>query len=118
MAEQLIESMSSDWAPGDYRDEFRDRLRKVIDKRLKSKGVVTAEESADEVPAENASTNVVDFMALLKKSLDTNKRTPAKKAAPKATKKRAPTKAAKKAPAKRSAAKSKKTSGSKSRKTG
>ena len=118
MAEQLIESMSSDWAPGDYRDEFRDRLRKVIDKRLKSKGVVTAEESADEAPAENASTNVVDFMALLKKSLDTNKRTPAKKAAPKATKKRAPTKAAKKAPAKRSAAKSKKAGGSKSRKTG
>jgi DNA end-binding protein Ku len=83
MAEQLIESMSGAWKPNDYRDEFRDRLRKVIEKRLKSKGVVTAEEEAEAEPAENATTNVVDFMALLKKSLETNKRTPAKKTATK-----------------------------------
>ena len=43
MAEQLIESMSDEWKPADYRDEFRDRLRKVIEKRMKSKGVVSAE---------------------------------------------------------------------------
>jgi DNA end-binding protein Ku len=34
MAEQLIESMSDEWNPADYRDEFRDRLRKVIEKRM------------------------------------------------------------------------------------
>ncbi|MFK2903893.1 Ku protein [Dyella ginsengisoli] len=101
MAEQLIESMSGEWTPGDYRDEFRDRLRKVIDKRLKSKGVVTAEESEEEAPSEQASTNVVDFMALLKKSLDTRKRTPAKKTPVKAT----PAKTAKKSTASRAAAK-------------
>jgi DNA end-binding protein Ku len=101
MAEQLIESMSGEWTPGDYRDEFRDRLRKVIDKRLKSKGVVTAEESEEEAPSEQASTNVVDFMALLKKSLDTRKRTPAKKTPVKAT----PAKTAKKSTASRTAAK-------------
>jgi DNA end-binding protein Ku len=83
MAEQLIESMSGAWKPGDYRDEFRDRLRKIIEKRLKSKGVVTAEEEGEAEPPENATTNVVDFMALLKKSLETNKRTPPKKAAAK-----------------------------------
>ncbi len=83
MAEQLIESMSGAWKPSDYRDEFRDRLRKIIEKRLKSKGVVTAEEEGEAEPPENATTNVVDFMALLKKSLETNKRTPAKKAAAK-----------------------------------
>jgi DNA end-binding protein Ku len=83
MAEQLIESMSGAWKPNDYRDEFRDRLRKIIEKRLKSKGVVTAEEEGEAEPPENATTNVVDFMALLKKSLETNKRTPAKKAAAK-----------------------------------
>jgi len=85
MAEQLIGSMSDEWKPGDYRDEFRDRLRKVIEKRMKSKGVVTppAEEEGD-VP-ENASTNVVDFMALLKQSLDSKKRTPAKKSVAKST---------------------------------
>lgn len=80
MAEQLIESMSGQWAPGDYRDEFRQRLQRVIEKRMKSKGVVTPAEENAHVP-ENASTNVVDFMALLQKSLASNKRTPAKKAA-------------------------------------
>lgn len=83
MAEQLIDSMSDKWKPEDYRDEFRDRLRKVIEKRLKSEGLVTpAEDDEPHIP-ENASTNVVDFMALLKDSLANNKRTPAKKSASK-----------------------------------
>jgi len=87
MAEQLIGSMSGEWKPGDYRDEFRERLRKVIENRMKSKGVVSpAVEEEGDVP-ENASTNVVDFMALLRQSLDSKKRTPAKKAAAKSTRK-------------------------------
>ena len=81
MAEQLVDSMSDKWNPNDYRDEFRDRLRKVIEKRLKSKGVVTPPEDDDAATPDNASTNVVDFMALLQKSLASNKRTPARKAA-------------------------------------
>ena len=95
MAEQLIDSMSGEWTPGDYRDEFRDRLRKVIEKRLKSKGVVTPPTDEEAQMPENATTNVVDFMALLQKSLASKKRTPAKKAAAKSTRKAA----AKKAPA-------------------
>jgi Uncharacterized conserved protein len=95
MAEQLIDSMSGEWTPGDYRDEFRDRLRKVIEKRLKSRGVVTPPTDEEAQMPENATTNVVDFMALLQKSLASKKRTPAKKAAAKSTRKAA----AKKAPA-------------------
>jgi DNA end-binding protein Ku len=102
MAGQLIESMSGKWKPGDFRDEFRDRLRTVIEKRMKSKGLVTPAEDESDVP-ENATTNVVDFMSLLQKSLASNKRTPAKKAAAKAPAK----KAAKKAPVKKAAAKKK-----------
>jgi DNA end-binding protein Ku len=79
MAEQLIDSMSGEWKPDDYRDEFRDRLRKVIEKRLKSKGVVTPSIDEEAEAPENATTNVVDFMALLQKSLASKKRTPAKK---------------------------------------
>jgi len=79
MAEQLIDSMSGEWKPGDYRDEFRDRLRKVIEKRLKSKGVVTPPADEEAEMPENAATNVVDFMALLQQSLASKKRTPAKK---------------------------------------
>jgi DNA end-binding protein Ku len=79
MARQLIDAMSSPWDPKDYKDEFRERLHKVIAKRMKSKGVVTP--AVEEEP-EETTTNVVDFMDLLRKSLATNKRTPAKKAAP------------------------------------
>ena len=107
MAEQLIDSMSGEWKPGDYRDEFRDRLRKVIEKRLKSKGVVTPPVDEDTQTAENATTNVVDFMALLQKSLASKKRTPAKKAATKLVRKTVAKKAsaAKKSSAKKAARK-------------
>jgi len=112
MASDLIESMSAEWSPGDYRDEFRDKLRKTIEKRLKTKGVTTTVDDEDDRTPENATTNVVDFMALLKKSLGAKTRTPAKKdavgAAPvkkTATKKTAAKKtAAKKAPVKKTSA--------------
>ena len=86
MAEQLIESMSDEWNPADYRDEFRDRLRKVIEKRMKSSGVVATEPEDEADMPENATTNVVDFMSLLQKSLASKKRTPAKNAPAKTTK--------------------------------
>ncbi len=79
MAEQLIASMSGKWQPGDYKDEFRDRLMAVIQKRMKSKANIATVEQEDETVAEDTTTNVVDFMSLLKRSLASNKRTPAKK---------------------------------------
>jgi DNA end-binding protein Ku len=104
MAEKLIESMSSEWKPGDFKDEFRERLSKVIEKRMKAKGVTqTIEEAPQEI--EDATTNVVDFMSLLRKSLASNKRTPAKKestAAKKSTARKSP---AKRKPAARAKAK-------------
>jgi DNA end-binding protein Ku len=104
MAEQLIESMSDEWTPADYRDEFRDRLRKVIEKRMKSKGVVQPATEDEAAEPENAATNVVDFMSLLQQSLASKKRTPAKKTAAKTSRKTPAKKAAaprKKAPARK-----------------
>ena len=91
MATKLIESMSVPWDPDDYKDEYRDRLRAVIDKRMKSEGVVSPEVE-DEVEREGIATNVVDFESLLKKSISETKRTPAKNSAGK----KAPAKAARK----------------------
>ena len=108
MAEQLIESMSGTWNPGEYKDEFRDRLSKVIDERLRSKGKVSKKDLVDADTPEDAATNVVDFMALLQKSLATNKRTPASSETP--TTKDAPAKkkaASKKAPAEKKPAEKK-----------
>ena len=83
MAEQLISSMEGEWTPGDFRDEFRERLHKVIEKRIKADGVVRKPDESDAELAEDAATNVVDFMSLLQRSIDTKKRTPASKMAKK-----------------------------------
>lgn len=86
MAEDLLKSMSGKWKPESYKDEFRDKLRKMLQARVdKEQGTLKITENAEE-PTENAATNVVDFMSLLKKSLSskpgakTAKKTPAKRA--------------------------------------
>lgn len=102
MAQALIESMSTEWAPGDYRDEFRSRLQEVIEARIRATGVVRKPDEPEGELGEDAATNVVDFMALLRKSIDTRQRTPAAK---KAAAGKAVRKTAKKAaPAKQAAA--------------
>ena len=106
MAKQLIGSMTGKWAPDDYHDEFRARLEAVIKKKMKSKGALAKAEDEPEAP-EDTTTNVVDFMSLLQKSIASNKRTPAKKGAAKKagkkTAKKAARKTAKKASKKKSA---------------
>ncbi|MBN8727185.1 MAG: Ku protein [Xanthomonadales bacterium] len=111
MAEQLIDSMAGEWKPDEYRDEFRERLHKVIEQRLQQQGLVSAPIEEAHLP-ENATTNVVDFMALLKESIDKRQRTPAKAATKDvpvkptgSASKPAAKSAARKAPAKKAAAK-------------
>ena len=94
MATQLVESMATRWNPGDYHDEFRERLSEIIRKRIKQKGA-TAKLVDDDEPREDAATNVVDFVALLQKSLGNKQATAGKRA--------------RKAPAKKTAAKPRKT---------
>ena len=87
MAEDLLKSMAGKWAPSEYKDDFREKLRKMIQQRVdKEQGTLTIDNQAEE-STEDAATNVVDFVSLLKKSL-------AGKSGSKS--------AAKKAPAKRS----------------
>ena len=101
MAKQLISSMSGKWSPDGYHDEFRERLQAIIQKRVKSKGNL-AEVVESSAGADEETTNVVDFMSLLQKSLESKKRTPAEKTAKatKAAKAGGPAKAAKKSTAK------------------
>lgn len=89
MARQLVESMSSSWKPSSYHDEFRAKLAKVIQKRLRSKGA-KVQAAAPEEHGQTDSDKVVDFMSVLKRSLEQNRRTPAR------------TPASKKAPARKS----------------
>jgi DNA end-binding protein Ku len=98
MAESLIESMSGDFDPEQYHDEYREALQQVIEAKVEGREVV-------EQPVEEEETgSVVDLMAALRASVDAAKKTRGEPAAPakKAPAKKAP---AKKAPAKKAAAK-------------
>ncbi|MGA9340793.1 MAG: Ku protein [Rhodanobacteraceae bacterium] len=78
MAAKLVESMREEWKPSKYKDDYREKLAKVIERRLASKDVVERDEPAEEAGEGATASNVVDFMALLKKSIAENKRQPAK----------------------------------------
>ena len=90
MAEALVKSMVGEWNPDEYHDDFRERLTKVIEARIKAKGGVRAPSAEEVAMPKNASTNVVDFMSLLQKSIKDNKRTPAKETGSAAKKTGAP----------------------------
>lgn len=76
MAEQLIESMTEDWDPTQYQDEYRSALLAFIEKKLKSsgKGAPRTREAPEEAPP--ATADVIDLMELLKRSMN-KKKTPA-----------------------------------------
>lgn len=69
MATELVDSMATAWQPDDYHDEFRDRLSDIIRKRIKQKGKTTKVVDGADEAEEGTATNVVDFVALLQKSL-------------------------------------------------
>ncbi|QIS20715.1 Ku protein [Nocardia terpenica] len=105
MAETLVESMSDDFDPTLYTDEYQIELKKLLDEAIESgSGKVTRREEA--APAE-MDAEVVDLVAALQRSLEATgrrtaksepaKKAPAKKsAAKKSTARKAPAKAAKK----------------------
>jgi DNA end-binding protein Ku len=95
LAEALIYKKSAAFDPQEFHDRYVDALKDLIERKRKTKGKVI-EEVDDDTPAK--SSNVVDLMAALKKSMEKSggsaaKAAPAKKpAAKKATAKRAPAK--------------------------
>ena len=97
MAEQLIESMSGEWRPKDYRDTYTDRVNKLIRAKSKDKDF----EPAPEAPS---ATEAVDLMEALRQSVDAARKKPARKSTAKKSSGRKP--AAKKAAAKKPAKKS------------
>jgi DNA end-binding protein Ku len=75
MANQLVDSMTVAWSPRDYRDDYRETLIGIVEKRVAQKRGLVQEVEEEEGPQE-ATTNVVDFMSLLKESLNKKARTP------------------------------------------
>ncbi|MGW6421959.1 non-homologous end joining protein Ku [Nocardia sp. NPDC055053] len=106
MAETLVESMSGDFDPGEYTDEYQIELQKLLDEAIAS-GTGKVESAAAAEPAEQPDAEVVDLVAALQRSLEASGRrdTEAAPAPKKAAKKTAAKKAApRKAAAKKSTA--------------
>ena len=80
MADDLLKSMTGTWKPAQYKDEFREKLHKLLRTRVdKEQGTLKVPQDAAEESAPEDSTNVVDFMALLKKSLAGKSKLPSRK---------------------------------------
>jgi DNA end-binding protein Ku len=107
MAEQLIDSLTTEFDPGAYRDEYREQLLALIERKAEGKDVLTAPETEEPQP-----TSAPDLMAALEESIAAVKggdkgRAKAKAKAKPAAKKK-PKAAAKKSPGSRAKAKSSK----------
>jgi DNA end-binding protein Ku len=64
MAQALIDSMSSDWEPEKYRDEYRTAMLEVIEQKAKNKKIPAR------VVTPPPNTNVVDLVKVLQESLN------------------------------------------------
>jgi DNA end-binding protein Ku len=77
MAKKLVDEMTDRWKPERYRDTYHDDLMKLIDKRIKAgKTEVITEPEADEQLEKPAKGEVIDLMALLKKSVKAKEHSP------------------------------------------
>jgi DNA end-binding protein Ku len=113
MAGSVVESMTDDFHPDQFRDDYQEQLHELVQAKLEGGEAFTAEEQPTEL---DETEDVSDLLAKLEASVKARKsgsdadggKAPAKKApAKKAAAKKAPAKkaTAKKAPAKKAAAK-------------
>ncbi len=95
MAKRLVEDMSGEWTPGDYKDVFRETIMELVEEKA-SKGKISVVAREGGETAEKGA-DIIDLTELLKRSLgsrsssrkaDTAKKTPAKPASDKKPAKR------------------------------
>jgi len=74
IAKQLVNGMTTKWDPKDYHDVFRETLTKWVEAKIHHKKV-----SSKKTKTNLKKSNVIDFVDLLKKSLERNKQKASKK---------------------------------------
>jgi DNA end-binding protein Ku len=95
MATDLIEAMSGEWRPKDYKDSYTERVKKLVESKRKGKEVVFTEEEPEATPS-------ADLVSALRASVEAAR---ARRAGGGATKTAAEKSTAKKTTAKKSPAK-------------
>ncbi len=87
MARQLIASMTTDWKPEQYNDEYHEALEKIIEEKIEH-----PDKTAPAPPKKRQATNVIDLVSVLQASLQQSRSKPTGKKTPAAAKARKPTK--------------------------
>ena len=65
MAKALIDSMSAEWKPDEYEDEYRGALEKVIEEKIEN-----GDQPIPKTARKTKPTNIIDLVSVLKKSLE------------------------------------------------
>jgi len=71
MARRLVEDMSAEWTPDDYRDGFEDKIMALVDKKAREGRIEDVETAFGE--EERKTADVIDLTELLKRSLGSGK---------------------------------------------
>ncbi|QVW25959.1 Ku protein [Pseudomonas hormoni] len=67
MAKRLVQDMSGDWSPDDYRDGFEDKIMALVEKKANEGKIEDVETATGE--EERKTADVIDLTELLKRSL-------------------------------------------------
>jgi DNA end-binding protein Ku len=67
MAKRLVQDMSGDWSPEDYRDSFEDKIMALVEKKAHEGKIEDVETATGE--EERKTADVIDLTELLKRSL-------------------------------------------------
>jgi DNA end-binding protein Ku len=71
MAKQLIQSMTSEWHPEQYTDEYHKALEKMIDEKIEHGGEESPAPAKKKKP-----TNVLDLVSVLQQSIQQTQANP------------------------------------------
>jgi len=78
MARELVDSMAGEWQPEKYHDEYREKLLEWINHKVEAGEEVALAVPEEEAPERKAG-EIVDFMSLLKKSVEKTQKERGKK---------------------------------------
>lgn len=85
IARTLIDAMAADWKPSEYHDTYREQLMKWIEKKAATGN--SRQAAADTEEKEEPATGPINFMEVLKKSLQKSGTKQGRKASPRTAKK-------------------------------
>jgi len=100
MAKELVDDMSADWNPDDYKDSFKDEIMRMVDEKVEAGQTEEVTQPEPEEETGKSSAKILDLTELLQRSL---RKGGDKKEEPKARKPLAKSAARKQAPAKTAA---------------